>query len=295
MKKKFIALLSITALSAQLLTGCGNKAETSKDTGKTTEAVASTSVAATEKASSNKDLKVIKIGADITPHTEILKFVEPLLEKKGVKLEITTTDQGTVLNEEVANGDLEANYFQHLPYLESVNKEKGYNLVSAGAIHVEPIGLYSDKYQSIDKLPDGAKIAIPDNASNEYRALKIFEDNGLIKLSKDHANYEATPDDITDNPHKYTFQEISGDELVRTLKDVDAAVINTNFVLDAGIKTDSALIRESSHSDYGNIIAVKKGNENNPEIKTLIQTLQSPEVAKFIKDTYGTAVIPAWQ
>lgn len=295
MKKKFIAILSVTVLSAQLLIGCGNKADASKDTGKTTEAVASTNEAATEKTASGKDLTVIKIGADITPHTEILKFAEPLLEKKGIKLEITTTDQGTVLNEEVANGDLEANYFQHLPYLESVNKEKGYNLVSAGGIHVEPIGLYSDKYKSVDKLPDGAKIAIPDNASNEYRALKLFEDNGLMKLSKNHADYEATPDDIADNPHHYVFQEISGDELVRTLQDVDAAVINTNYVLDAGMKTDAALIRESSHSDYANIIAVRKGDENKPEIKTLIQTLQSDEVAKFIKDTYGTAVIPAWE
>lgn len=295
MKKKFIALLSITALSAQLLTGCGSKESVATATEKTTETVASTEEAATEKTASTEDYKVIKIGADITPHTEILKFVEPLLEKKGIKLEITTTDQGTVLNEEVANGDLDANYFQHLPYLESVNQEKGYDLVSAGAIHVEPIGLYSSKYTSIDDLPDGAAIAIPDNASNEYRALKLFEDNGLITLSKDHADYEATPDDITDNPHNYTFQEIAGDELVRTLQDVDASVINTNYVLDAGMNTDSALIRESSQSDYANIIAVKKGDENKAEIKTLIETLQSDEVAKFIKDTYGSAVIPAWK
>lgn len=295
MKKKFITLLSITVLSAQLLTGCGSKESTATTNEKTTEAVASAKESATEKTASTEDYKVIKIGADITPHTEILKFVEPILEKKGIKLEITTTDQGTVLNEEVANGDLDANYFQHLPYLESVNQEKGYDLVSAGAIHVEPIGLYSSKYTSIDDLPDGATIAIPDNASNEYRALKIFEDNGLITLSKDHADYEATPDDITDNPHNYTFQEIAGDELVRTLQDVDASVINTNYVLDAGIDTDSALIRESSQSDYANIIAVRKGDENRAEIKTLIETLQSDEVAKFIKDTYGSAVIPAWE
>jgi len=198
------------------------------------------------------------------------------------------------LNPALADKQIDANYFQHVPYLDSVAKEKGYNFVVTAKVHVEPIGLYSQKIKAIGELKDGASIAIPNNPSNEYRALALLQANGLIKLKEGITNFSATPKDIVNNPKNLKFVEIDAAQATRSLPDVDAAVINTNYILEAKIDPKSALFREDANSPYANIIVVRKGDENRPEIKKLDQALNSPDVKKFIQDKYGVAVVPAF-
>ncbi|HBF39186.1 MAG TPA: methionine ABC transporter substrate-binding protein [Firmicutes bacterium] len=204
----------------------------------------------------------------------------------------TLKDDEGQLNPALADKQIDANYFQHVPYLESVSKEKGYQFTVAGKIHVEPIGFYSQKIKSKSQLKSGAKIAIPNNPSNEYRSLVLLEANGLIKLKKGLANYQATPADILSNPQKFQFIEVDAAQLTQSLPDVDGAVINTNFVLDAKIDPNSALFRENANSTYANVIVVRKGDENRPEIKKLIAVLQTSAAKKFLLDKYKGAVVP---
>ncbi|MGD0153898.1 MAG: MetQ/NlpA family ABC transporter substrate-binding protein [Thermacetogeniaceae bacterium] len=239
-------------------------------------------------------LVTLKVGAAVVPHAEILNFVKPKLKEEGIDLQVVVLDDEAQLNPALQDKQIDANYFQHVPYLDSVSKEKGYNFAVVGKIHVEPIGFYSKKYTSKDQLPEGAKIAIPNNPSNEYRALVLLQANGLIKLKDNLANYSATPADIADNPKKFKFVEIDSAQLTRTLQDVDGAVINTNFVLDAKIDPNTALFREDANSPYANVIVVRKGDENRPEILKLVAALQTPEVKQFILDKYKGSVVPAF-
>ncbi|HBE77645.1 MAG TPA: methionine ABC transporter substrate-binding protein [Firmicutes bacterium] len=236
----------------------------------------------------------LKVGAAVVPHAEILEFVKPELKKAGIDLQIVVLDDEAQLNPALADKQIDANYFQHVPYLESVSKEKGYQFTVAGKIHVEPIGFYSQKIKSISQLKKGAKIAIPNNPSNEYRALALLESKGIIKLKKGLANYQATPSDIVANPKNIQFIEIEAAQLTRSLPDVDGAIINTNFVLDAKIDPNTALFRENANSPYANIIVVRKGDETRPEIKKLVATLQTPVVKKFLLDKYKGSVVPAF-
>jgi D-methionine transport system substrate-binding protein len=237
---------------------------------------------------------ILKVGAAVVPHAEILEFVKPELKKAGIDLQIVVLDDEAQLNPALADKQIDANYFQHVPYLESVSKEKGYQFAVAGKIHVEPIGFYSQKIKSKSQLKTGAKIAIPNNPSNEYRSLVLLEANGLIKLKKGLVNYQATPSDIVSNPKKLQFIEIEAAQLTRSLPDVDGAVINTNFVLDAKIDPNTALFRENAKSPYANIIVVRKGDENRPEIKKLLAALQTPALKKFLLDKYKGSVVPAF-
>ncbi|MDP4089325.1 MAG: MetQ/NlpA family ABC transporter substrate-binding protein, partial [Bacillota bacterium] len=213
---------------------------------------------------------------------------------EGINLEVVTLDDEGQLNPALDEKQIDANYFQHLPYLESVSKEKGYNFVVAGKVHVEPIGFYSQKLKSIDDIKDGAKIGIPNNPSNEYRALVLLQSKGLIKLKDGIANYSATPKDIAENPKNLKFVEADAAQLPRSLPDLDGAVINTNIILEAKIDPKTALFREDANSPYANVIVVRKGDENKDEIKKLVQALNSEDVRKFIQDKYGVAVVPAF-
>lgn len=277
MKKRHFSILVSALLIVGLFTGCGQSSKTSE----------------TATNSSTKEV-TLKVGASVTPHAEILKHIQPELKKEGVNLEIVTLDDEGQLNPALQEKQIDANYFQHVPYLEAVAKEKGYDFVVAGKIHVEPIGFYSSKIKSKDQIKDGANIAIPNNPSNEYRALVLLQAQGLIKIKDGIKNYSATPNDIVDNPKKLKFTEVDVAQLPRVLQDVDGAIINTNIVLEAKIDPNSALFREDSNSPYANDVVVRKGDENRAEIKKLVKALTSDDVKKFLKEKYGVAVVPAF-
>jgi len=236
----------------------------------------------------------LKVGASVVPHAEILNFIKPKLQQEGINLEVVVLDDEGQLNPALQNNQIDANYFQHVPYLNSVSKEKGYKFVVVAKVHVEPIGFYSQKLKSKDELKNGSTIAIPNNPSNEYRSLVLLQANGLIKLKDGITDYSATPRDIVDNPKNLKFVEVEAAQLTRSLPDVDGAVINTNFILDAKIDPKSALFREDANSPYANVLVVRQGDENRPEIKKLVEALLSPDVKKFIQDKYGVAVVPAF-
>lgn len=244
---------------------------------------------------SKKDDMTIKIGASPAPHAEILEVVKPILEKKGYTVEIVTYNDYVLPNTAVEQGELDANYFQHAPYMNNFNEENNTHLVSAGAIHYEPFGIYAGKVDSLDALVDGSTIAIPNDGSNEARALFLLEAQGLITL-KEGTGYTATILDIDENPLNLNIVEMEAAQLVRALPDVDVAVINGNYAIDGGLKVADALATEDASSDaaqtYANIVAVKEGNENSQKIKDLVAALQSDEVAEFINTTYAGAVIP---
>ena len=228
----------------------------------------------------------IVVGATPEPHAALLSLVVDDLAAQGITLEIKEFTDYVTPNDAVEYGEIDANYFQHIPYLESFNTEHGYHLVNAGGIHVEPIALYSSKYSSLSDLPNGAVIAIPNDPTNEGRALLLLQSAGLIKLKAD-ADLEAIPLDITENPKNFKFSEIEAATLPRVLSDVDAAVINGNYAIPAGlVATRDGLFVEGADSPYVNVIAVKEGNENNPAIKALIEALKSDEVAAFVAEKY---------
>lgn len=277
MKKKSVISLMLV-LVVGLFSGCGSSSD-SKSTS----------------SSSDKSKSVtVKIGAAAVPHAEILNHIKPALAKEGINLDVVVLDDEDQLNPALQEKQIDANYFQHLPYLESVAKEKGYNFAVAGKVHVEPIGFYSDKIKSKDELKSGAKIAIPNNPSNEYRALELLQEQGLIKLKSGIANYSATPSDIVDNPKNLQFVEVDAAQLPRVLPDVDGSIINTNLVLEAKMDPNKALFREDSKSPYANLIVVRKGDENKKEIKEIVKKLNSEDVRNFIKSKYGVAVVPAF-
>ncbi|MEA4847647.1 MAG: MetQ/NlpA family ABC transporter substrate-binding protein [Clostridiaceae bacterium] len=282
MSKKIIVLVLAGLFVIGSFAGCAPKTE---------QAAAPEAPAPAE---APKQEVTLKIGAAVVPHAEILEFVKPKLKEEGINLDIIVLDDEGQLNPALNDKQIDANYFQHVPYLNSVSKEKGYDFVALAGIHVEPIGLYSSKIKAVDELKEGSKIAIPNNASNEYRALVLLEQNGLIKLKSGIEDYQATPRDIAENPKKLEFIEVDAAQLARSLPDVDGAIINTNYVLEAKIDPNSALFREDANSPYANIIVVRKGDESRPEIKKLIEVLTTQDVKDFLKEKYGVAVVPAF-
>lgn len=279
MKKKIISIVTSVFLLAGVFAGCSS----------------STQAAGKADDSANKKSEVtLKIGASLTPHAEILEHIKPKLKEEGINLDIVTLDDEGQLNPALDEKQIDANYFQHVPYLESISKEKGYNFEVAGKIHIEPIGLYSNKIKSLKDLKDGDKIGIPNNPSNEYRALVLLEKNGLIKLKTGLTNYSATPADIAENPKQLQFVEADAAQLPRSLGDLAGAVINTNIILDAKIDPSIALVRESGDSPYANIVVVRKGDKDRAEIKSLIKALTSDDVKSFLQEKYGVAVVPAF-
>ena len=270
------------------LAGCGSNSQNAAGTAvNATTAAASTNQAA-------EPTKTVKVGAAPVPHAEILEFIKPKLKEQGVNLEVVVLDDEGQLNPALKDNQIDANFFQHVPYLDSVKNEKGFDFAVTTKVHVEPIGFYSDKLKTKDDIKEGAKIGIPNNPSNEYRALILLQEHGLIKLKDGLTTYEATPKDIVENPKKLQFVEAEAATLPRALPDLDGAIINTNVVLEAKIDPKSALFREDANSPYANVIVVRKGDENREEIKKLDKALHSPEVRKFIEDKYGVAVVPAF-
>jgi len=237
----------------------------------------------------------IVVGATPVPHAEILNdVVKGLLEKEGITLEVKEFTDYVTPNLALADGSIDANFFQHAPYLNNFAKERDLDLVSVAKVHVEPIGLYSKKIAKLEDLKDGSVIAIPSDATNEGRALLLLESKGLIKLSE-QAGLTATPVDIVDNPKNLEFKELEAAQLPRVLKDVTAAIINTNYALEADlVPTKDALIIEGSESPYANILAVRAEDKDNETIQKLVKALNSPEVKKYIEDKYKGAIVPAF-
>ena len=280
MNKKFLSLILVLALSASL-TACGSSDTTEKtdgtDTGDTAETV------------------TLKVAASPTPHAEILEQVKPILAEQGIDLVITEYGDYVVPNTAVDEGDEDANYFQHTPYLEQFNEENGTDLVSAGKIHYEPMGVYAGKTTSLEDLPDGATIAVPNDATNEARALQLLAAQGIITLKED-AGLAATKNDVVDNPHNIELVEMEAAQLPRTLSDVDFAVINGNYAAEAGFSASKdALAVEDATSEaaqtYTNLLVVEEGNENEPAIKALVAALTSQTVKDYIDSTYDGAVV----
>jgi len=229
---------------------------------------------------------VIKVGATPEPHAEMLKLVVDDLAKEGYDLQIIEFTDYVTPNEALESGQIDANFFQHLPYMDSFNREKGYHMVSAGGIHIEPIALYSKTATTLDELTDGATIAIPNDPTNEGRSLLLLQSAGLITLKKD-AGLEATPFDIEQNTKNLKFKEIEAASLPRVLDDVEGAVINGNYAIPAGLTaTKDGLYVEGADSPYVNIITVEEGQENNPKIVALVKALQSKKIADWIAEKY---------
>ena len=239
--------------------------------------------------------ETIKVAASATPHAEILAKAKDIVESKGYKLEVVEFDDYVQPNLVVESGEFDANYFQHIPYLDSFNEEQGTHLVNAGGIHYEPFGIYPGTKKSLDELADGDSIAVPNDTTNEARALLLLQDQGLLKL-KDGADLTATINDIVENPHNIEFVELEAAQVARVVNEVAYVVLNGNYALEAGYSVGKdSLAYESSDSvaakTYVNIIAVKEGNESQDKIKALVEALRSDEIKKYIEDTYDGAVV----
>lgn len=245
--------------------------------------------------SAKKDNTIV-VGASVTPHSEILAVAKEILAEKGITLETKEFTDYVQPNRSVENGDLDANYFQHKPYMDQFNTDAGTHLVSVANIHYEPFGIYAGKTASIDQLADGAIISVPNDGTNEARALMLLEAQGLIKL-KDGTGFSATILDIDKNPKNLVIKELEAAQLALTLQDVDLAVINGNYAIQAGLNaTTDALVTEDKDSTaaqtYANIICVKEGNEDNAAVQELVKALKSDKVKAFIEEKYEGAVVP---
>ncbi|SDC24316.1 MULTISPECIES: MetQ/NlpA family ABC transporter substrate-binding protein [unclassified Candidatus Frackibacter] len=274
LKSKRIVISILLVLIVGLVVGCsGNQATETKGKAEQTKLV---------------------VGATPVPHAEILRKVKPLLAKKGIELEIKEFTDYVTPNIALADGSIDANYFQHVPYLNNFKEERGLDLTYINKIHIEPMGLYSEKISSLKELKKGATIALPNDVTNEGRALLLLEKNGLIKLDKD-AGLEATPVDIVENPKDLKFEELAAAQLPRVLTDVTAAVINTNYALEADlVPTKDAIIMEGSESPYANILAVRTEDKNNEALNQLADVLTSKTVKKFIQEKYKGAIVPTF-
>jgi D-methionine transport system substrate-binding protein len=243
---------------------------------------------------SSKPKNALKVAATPVPHAQMLEFVKPDLKEKGIDLIIIVTDDYNMPNRALADKEVDANFFQHLPFMELQIKEFHYPIQSDGKIHIEPMGVYSNKIKSINDLSEKATIAIPNDPSNEARALLLLQAHGIIKLDNPN-NLNATILNITDNPKQLKFIEIDAAMLPRALHDVDAAAINTNYALEAHLNPiKDALILENKDSPYANILAIRIGDENRPDLQALKAAMTSDKMRKFIMDKYNGAVLPAF-
>ena len=242
-----------------------------------------------------KSEKVVKVGASPVPHAEILEAIKPELEKDGVKLEIVEFNDYVQPNLATNDKEIDANFFQHEPYLKNFMQEHPeVKLVNVLGVHIEPMGIYSHKIKKLDELKEGAQVSIPSDPTNGGRSLLLLQRAGLIKL-KDGAGETATLSDIAENPKKLIFKEIEAPQLPRTLDDVDIAVINTNWAMQADlVPTRDALFMEDKTSPYVNILVVRQGDESRPEIQALMKALHSEAVKNFINEKYKGAIIPAF-
>ena len=297
--KKNIGVIAAAFLAAAALTACGGSkpaettaAETKAEAAETTAAEAESS----EAEAKTDDLKELTVGASPAPHAEILEAAREELAKKGYDLKIVEYTDYVQPNLQLEAGDLDANYFQHIPYLENFNEEQGTHLVNAGGIHYEPFGIYPGTKSSLDDIAEGDTIAVPNDTTNEARALLLLQDNGILKL-KDGAGLTATVLDIEENPYNVEILELEAAQVPRVKDEVAFVVLNGNYALDAGFSVaKDSLAYEKSDSDaaktYVNVIAVKEGNENSEKIQALVAALKSDTLRQYINDTYDGAVVP---
>lgn len=270
--KKLFALLCTLALAVMVLAGCG-----SNETNDTA-------------AGSDK----LVVGATAKPHAEILEVVQPLLEKEGIEIEIQVFTDYVLLNPALKDKQIDANFFQHIPYLDDYNAKNNAKLAWVAKVHNEPMGVYSTKIDSVDKLADGAQIGIPNDATNGGRALNVLESAGLIEL-KENAGVTATDADIVKNPKNLKIQMMDAAMLPRALEDLDLCVINSNYALEGGLNpVQDAIFMEPKDSPFANVLVVRYEDKDKESIKKFCQALQSPEVKKFIEDNYKGSVIPSF-
>lgn len=286
MKKRVLAVLLAGVLIVAGLTACGGSGD-GGDAGSGADAGSESDAGAGSKS--------IKVAASATPHAEILEEARGLLEAEGYDLEVTIFNDYVQPNEVVESGDFDANYFQHIPYLESFNEEKGTHLVNAGGIHYEPFGIYPGTKKSLDELEEGDTIAVPNDTTNEARALLLLEDNGVIKL-KEGAGLNATVNDIEENTKNVKIEELEAAQVSRVVGEVAFVVLNGNYALEANysVKSDAIAYEESDSEaakTYVNVIAVKEGNEDSEAVQALVKVLKSEDIKKFIDEKYDGAVI----
>ncbi len=298
MKKRVSAVILTAALAVASLAGCGSTA-TSESAAQATGSAdtAATTEAATQAAeSTSTEDKTITVAASATPHAEILEQAKSILVEQGWDLQVTVFDDYVQPNNVVDSGEFDANYFQHIPYLDSFNEEHGTHLVNAGGIHYEPFGIYPGTKSSLDDLASGDVIAVPNDTTNEARALLLLQDNGILTL-KDGVGLEATVNDIVENPKDVKIQELAAEQVARVREEVAFVVLNGNYALQAGLSVSKDAIKyETADSEaaktYVNVIAVKEGNENSEKTKALVDVLKSDAIKQYINDTYDGAVIP---
>lgn len=277
-KKKWLSMTVLTFVIL-LLGACGNNETATTATKDDTE--------------ESKEI-TLKISASSTPHAEILEFIAPELEKEGVKLDVVISQDGIQTNQQTADKELDANFFQHTPYLNQVNKDSGLDLVKVAGIHIEPFGVYSKKFRTIEELPSNAKVSLPKDPVNFSRGLQLFANNGLIELDSSNEG-DYTLEDITKNEKKLEFVPVDGPVLVRSLDDVAAAAINTNYALEGGFKPkEDALIIEDNDSPYVNILVSRKDNQDSIPLQKLEKALTTEKVKQFIEEKYKGAVVPAF-
>lgn len=274
--KRILSLIGITLVCVLTATGCNNTQETTNET--------------------NDSKRVITVGASPTPHGEILEVAKAELAEKGITLEIKEFNDYVIPNKVTDSGEIDANFFQHGPYLENFNEENGTSLVPVAEIHYEPFAIYKGKVDSIEALKDGSAIAVPNDGTNEGRALKLLEAQGIIKL-RDNVGFTATKIDIVENPLNIDIKEIEAAQLARALSDVDLSVINGNYAIQAGLSVaNDTIVAEDKESDaaktYVNVLVVKEGNESNEDIIALVEALKSDKVKTFIEERFEGAVVP---
>ena len=278
--KKITAVALASAMSLALLSACGNNTNDTPSTGSD---------------NNSAEPVVLKVGATPAPHAEILEVVKPILAEQNIDLEITVFNDYVTPNTAVEDGSLDANYFQHITYMNGFNESDGTHLVSVGNVHYEPLGLYAGKVDAVTDLADGAQIAVPNDTTNEARALLLLQQEGLITL-KEGAGINATKADIVENPKNLDIVELEANQLPVRLQDVDMAVINGNYAIDAGLNVTDALAIEDSEGEagtaYANVLVVKEGHENDEAIQALYAALCSDEVRTYMEETYGGAVVP---
>ena len=270
--KKILSTVAVMMTAAVIFTGCGD-----------------------DNNGASKEAKNLKVGATPVPHAELLEEIKPVLKEEGINLEIVEFSDYVQPNVALNDKELDANFFQHEPYLDDFIKEhKEMKLKNAGGIHIEPMGIYSKKITDLKDLKEGASVSIPNDPTNGGRALMLLEKAGLLKL-KDGVKETATVQDVAENPKSLRFEEVEAAQVPRTLEDVDAAVINTNYAMQINlVPTKDALFMEDSTSPYVNIVAVREGDEKRPEIQSLLKALKSDKIKKFIEDKYKGAIVPAF-
>lgn len=276
--KKFIKLFGLLIAVTLIATSCGGGTTKKEE-------------APTDGAQTND---VLKIGATAIPHAELLDHIKPTMKEKGIDLEVTIFSDYVTPNTALTEGSIDANFFQHKPYMDNMKAEKNLDLEHVANIHIEPMGIYSQKIKSLDELTDGATVSIPNDPTNGGRALMLLEKSGLIKL-KDSTNLNSTPNDVVENAKNLNITAMDAAQLPRTLQDVDISVINSNYALEGGLNpVKDSIFTEPKDSPYANIIATRAGLVYDLRIKTLVETLQSDDVKKFIEEKYQGAIIPAF-